>query len=46
MCKSKNELSHGAKIGIPKMNIGLQDEFLKHMKTDESGSRLTTDNYQ
>lgn len=46
MCKSRNESTHAATIGIPKMSIGLQDEFLKHMKTDEPGSRLTTDNYQ
>lgn len=47
MCKSRNELTHGTTIGIPKMSIGFQDEFLKQMaKTEEPNSRLTKDNYQ
>ncbi|VVC35816.1 Hypothetical protein CINCED_3A018374 [Cinara cedri] len=45
--KSKSELTHGTAIGMPKMNIGFQDEFLKHMvKTEEPNSQLTTDSYQ
>lgn len=45
--KSRSELTHGTTIGIPKMNIGFQDEFLKHMvKTEEPSSRLTPDSYQ
>lgn len=48
MCKSRNEsINHGTSIGIPKMNIGLQKEFFKHMvETKESNSQLTTDSYQ
>lgn len=47
MCKSRNESTHGTAIGIPKMNIGLQKEFFKHMvETKEPNSQLTTDSYQ
>uniref|UniRef100_A0A2H8TKA6 Ubinuclein-2 n=1 Tax=Melanaphis sacchari TaxID=742174 RepID=A0A2H8TKA6_9HEMI len=39
--------TYGTTIGIPKMNIGLKDEFLKHMvKTEEPTSRLTTESFQ
>jgi len=48
MCRSKNESSHGTMaLGIPKLNIGLQNEFLKHMvDTEKPSSRLTTDSYK
>lgn len=47
MSTSRNELTYGTTIGIPKMSIGFQDEFLKHMvKTEEPNSRFTKDNYQ
>lgn len=47
LSKSRNESTHGTTIGIPKMSIGFQDEFLKHMvKAEESTSRLPTDSYQ
>ncbi|XP_001949183.2 yemanuclein [Acyrthosiphon pisum] len=38
--------THGTTIGIPKMSIGFQDEFLKHMKTEEPSSRLTSESFQ
>ncbi|XP_027845855.1 yemanuclein [Aphis gossypii] len=41
--------THGTTIGIPKMSIGFNNEFLKHMvKTEESTSqsRLTTESFQ
>jgi len=39
--------THGTTIGIPKMSIGFQDEFLKHMvKTDESSTRSTSESFQ
>lgn len=47
MSKSRNESTLGMTTGIPKMSIGFQDEFLKHMvKTDEPSLRLTTDSFQ
>lgn len=42
--KLRNESTHGTTLGIPKMSIGLQDEFLKHMvKTEEPSPRSTSD---
>ncbi|XP_015373600.1 PREDICTED: ubinuclein-2 isoform X2 [Diuraphis noxia] len=39
--------THGTTIGIPKMSIGFQDEFLKHMvKTKEPNSRSTSESFQ
>ncbi|KAL5239599.1 hypothetical protein ACI65C_007009 [Semiaphis heraclei] len=39
--------THGTTIGIPKMNIGFQDEFLKQLvKTEEPSSRSTSESFQ